>query len=117
MKLFSRLPSSAWLCFASFALGLLVGGCGTPPKGDGKELALLQQLLDRVVPTAFTGDLILDEAFPGAVALDAKIIGLWHDGQKWQWAELRWKRNGVWTKGNLTLIARPRAEVVPAEKQ
>ncbi len=100
MNLKSRLPLSAWLSAASFALGVLLGGCATAPVD---QATVVQRVLDRVLPRDFKGTVHLVENFPGAVSLTIDAQGVQHNGTQWTWTALSWKRNGVWTHGTLTL--------------
>ena len=94
---------------AAFLLGFSTG-CMTA--SGAASPALLQRLIDGSgLERSFRGDAHLRETFPGAVNVDVTFLDLRHDGTRWVWGGLVWKRNGVWTSGDVSLT--PRAVAIP----
>jgi hypothetical protein len=98
---------------AAFLLGFCTGcstavGTVTP--------TVLQRLIDGAgLDRGFRGDAHLRETFPGAVNVDVTFTDLRHDGTRWVWGGLVWKRNGVWTSGDVSLTQRSQpAAAAPA---
>jgi len=77
-------------CSLAF-LGGALSGCGTRP-GDN-EPALMQRILDEILPREFTGSLAAKHKNPW-MQVRIKATGLRHNGERWLWETFEWERNG-----------------------
>ena len=86
---------------------LVAPGCGVVPRKSGPgDGALIQRLLDYMLPADFRGDAVLDHNNPWVdVVIDAGDLR--RENGRWVWDWLRYRRNGRGSHGYITLGSPP----------
>ena len=86
---------------------ILFTGCATG--GPVNDSALIQKVLDQVVPPSFEGDLRVDHTghyFGTTVSFNVDLKGLRKEGDQWKWDAGGYTRSGVFSNGGITLTPR-----------
>jgi len=85
-----------------FLIALALAGCQTQP---GVSAGVISQVLDSTLPPTFTGPAVIHHKNP-YTTIDIEAEGLKRGAAGWEWAWLRWKREGRVSDGTIELGTR-----------